>query len=159
MPRFGWIDGKRVGGDEKTFLQRYTPRRARSRWSRDQPRVGGAADRDGSHASCGPRRGAPRAGGRALDAAYDSPANITVPDDLRAALDAEPRAAEEFSRLNSTNRYAVLYHVHDAKRPETRARRIELRRNAGPRGAATPDRRRRGACTNVSIVSASRGSR
>ena len=53
------------------------------------------------------------------------PANITVPDDLRAALDAEPRAAEEFARLNALNRYAVLYRVHDAKRPETRARRIE----------------------------------
>ena len=59
------------------------------------------------------------------DAAYDSPANIQVPPDLQAELDARPAAAEFFESLNSTNRYSILYRLHDAKRPETRARRLE----------------------------------
>ena len=58
------------------------------------------------------------------DAAYDSPRTMTVPDDLRAALDAEPKAAEAFAGLNATNRYAILFRIHDAKRAETRERRI-----------------------------------
>ena len=122
---FGWIDGKRVGGDERTFLQRYTPRRARSNWSKINRAWAERLIAEGRMHPAGlaeVRRA--QEDGR-WDAAYDSPANVTVPDDLRAALDAEPRAAEEFTKLNATNRYAVLYQVHDAKRPETRARRIE----------------------------------
>jgi uncharacterized protein YdeI (YjbR/CyaY-like superfamily) len=122
---FGWIDGKRVGADETTYLQRYTPRRARSRWSKINRDWAERLIESGRMRPAGlaeVRRA--QEDGR-WDAAYDSPANITVPDDLRAALAAEPRAAEEFSKLNAINRYAVLYRVHDAKRPETRARRIE----------------------------------
>ena len=121
---FGWIDGKRIGGDERTFLQRYTPRRARSKWSKINREKAQKLIEEGRMRPAGlaeVRRA--QEDGR-WDAAYDSPANIAVPDDLRAALDAEPRAAEEFARLNAINRYAVLYRVHDAKRPETRARRI-----------------------------------
>jgi uncharacterized protein YdeI (YjbR/CyaY-like superfamily) len=59
------------------------------------------------------------------DAAYDAPSTATVPDDLQAALDADPAAAEFFSGLDSQNRYAILHRVQTAKRPETRARRIE----------------------------------
>jgi uncharacterized protein YdeI (YjbR/CyaY-like superfamily) len=58
------------------------------------------------------------------EAAYASPRNITVPDDLRAALDASPPARERFEQLDSRNRYAILYRIHDAKRPATRQRRI-----------------------------------
>jgi uncharacterized protein YdeI (YjbR/CyaY-like superfamily) len=122
---FGWIDGKRVGGDETTFLQRYTPRRSRSKWSKINRAWAERLIEEGRMRPAGlaeVRRA--QEDGR-WEAAYDSPANIGVPDDLRAALDAEPRAAEEFTKLNSTNRYAVLYRIHDAKRPETRARRIE----------------------------------
>lgn len=59
------------------------------------------------------------------DAAYDSPANATVPPDLQAQLDEHPEAQEFFNTLNSQNRYAILYRIQDAKRPETRVRRIE----------------------------------
>ena len=59
------------------------------------------------------------------DAAYDSPKTATVPDDLQAALDARPGAAEFFAQLNATNRYAILHRVQTAMKPETRARRIE----------------------------------
>ncbi len=58
------------------------------------------------------------------DAAYDSPTTAVVPDDLRAALDADPAAAKFFAELDGNNRYAILHRIQDAKRPETRARRI-----------------------------------
>ena len=122
---FGWIDGHRRAGDEATFLQRYTPRRARSRWSKinrakaeelitaGRMRPAGLAEIERA-----------KADGR-WDAAYDSARTMQVPDDLQAALHADPRAAEAFAALDATNRYAILYRVHDAKRPATRARRIE----------------------------------
>jgi uncharacterized protein YdeI (YjbR/CyaY-like superfamily) len=68
------------------------------------------------------------------DAAYDSSSPIQVPEDLQRALDAEPRAKAEFALLDSVNRYAILYRVHDAKRPETRARRIDTFVAMLPRG-------------------------
>jgi uncharacterized protein YdeI (YjbR/CyaY-like superfamily) len=122
---FGWIDGLRRGGDDTTFLQRYTPRRARSKWSkinraRATKLMEGGRMRPAGVAEV--RRA--QEDGR-WDAAYDSPGTIEVPDDLRRALEADPRAAAEFAALDSTNRYAILYRLHDAKRPETRARRLE----------------------------------
>jgi uncharacterized protein YdeI (YjbR/CyaY-like superfamily) len=59
------------------------------------------------------------------DAAYASPANVEVPDDLQAALDASPKAAEFWAGLNKSNRYAIIFQLEDAKRPETRVRRLE----------------------------------
>ena len=64
------------------------------------------------------------------DAAYDSPSNITVPDDLQRELDARPKAKAFFAELGSQNRYAILYRLQDAKRPETRATAREVRRDA-----------------------------
>jgi uncharacterized protein YdeI (YjbR/CyaY-like superfamily) len=68
---------------------------------------------------------AKKATGIPTDAAYDAPRAATVPGDLQQVLDANPPAAAFFATLNSRNRFAVLYRVQDAKRPETRARRIE----------------------------------
>jgi uncharacterized protein YdeI (YjbR/CyaY-like superfamily) len=122
---FGWIDGQRKPYDDQFFLQKYTPRRARSKWSKrncglveklieaGEMRPAGLAEIERA-----------KADGR-WDAAYDSPANMQVPPDLQAELDARPAAAEFFRTLNSTNRYSILYRLHDAKRPETRARRLE----------------------------------
>ncbi len=59
------------------------------------------------------------------EAAYDSPRTATVPADLQRELDKDDRAREFFATLSSANRYAILFRIHDAKRPETRARRIE----------------------------------
>jgi uncharacterized protein YdeI (YjbR/CyaY-like superfamily) len=120
----GWIDGQVKRFDEDWYLQRFTPRRARSRWSqinRDKAEALIAAGRMRPAGLAEVERA--RADGR-WDAAYASPSAITVPDDLRAALDADPAAREAFAGLSSQNRYAILYRVHDAKRPETRARRI-----------------------------------
>ncbi len=122
---FGWIDGQKAAFDETHWLQRFTPRRARSRWSKIN------CDRVAELAELGLVRPAglreierARADGR-WDAAYESQRTATVPDDLRVALDASPAAAEFFATLDSRNRYAVLHRVGDAKKPETRARRIE----------------------------------
>jgi uncharacterized protein YdeI (YjbR/CyaY-like superfamily) len=122
---FGWIDGKRIAGDDATFLQRYTPRRARSRWSKINRKRAEELIEEGRMRPSGLAEIRRAQDDGRWDAAYDSPSNITVPDDLQRALDAEPKAAAEFETLNATNRYAILYRVHDAKRPETRARRIE----------------------------------
>lgn len=120
----GWIDGTRRGLDDRWFLQRFTPRRPRSKWSKVNR---AAAERLIAAGRMGPgglrEVERARADGR-WDAAYDAWGSATVPEDLRAALDAEPVVRERFARLDGRNRYAILYRVADAKRPETRARRI-----------------------------------
>ena len=121
---FGWIDGRREAHDDDYFLQRFTPRRARSRWSR--------VNRDTVERLAAEGRMRPaglaeieraKADGR-WEAAYESQRTIAVPDDLQRELDARPGAAAFFAQLSSQNRYAILYRLHDAKRPETRARRL-----------------------------------
>jgi uncharacterized protein YdeI (YjbR/CyaY-like superfamily) len=120
----GWIDGQKAPFDETFWLQRFTPRGPRSKWSqvnrrkatdlieRGRMRPAGAAQVD-----------AAKRDGR-WDAAYASQRTVTVPDDFRQALDANPKANEFFATLKSSERYSVLYRIYDAKRPETRARRI-----------------------------------
>jgi uncharacterized protein YdeI (YjbR/CyaY-like superfamily) len=122
---FGWIDGQRKSFDETYFLQKYTPRRARSKWSkRNVGLVAKLIESGDMHPAGVAEIERAKADGR-WEAAYDSPANIQVPPDLQAELDARPAAAEAFAKLNATNRYSILYRLHDAKRPETRARRLE----------------------------------
>ena len=121
----GWIDGQRRALDEDWFLQRFTPRKPRSRWSRINRDKALALIESGRMKPAGLREvERAQADGR-WDEAYEGQRNATIPDDLQAALDAEPAAREFFETLDSQNRYAVLYRVGDAKRPETRARRIE----------------------------------
>jgi uncharacterized protein YdeI (YjbR/CyaY-like superfamily) len=122
---YGWIDGQARSFDERFYLQRFTPRRARSIWSKRN--VGFAADliASGRMQPAGLREvERAKADGR-WEAAYDGPKAATVPDDLRAALDANPAAAEFFAGLKGQNRYAILHRLQTARRPETRARRIE----------------------------------
>jgi uncharacterized protein YdeI (YjbR/CyaY-like superfamily) len=122
---FGWIDGQRDRLDETWFLQRFTPRRSRSRWSQVNREKAEELIAQGRMRPAGLREVERAKDDGRWEAAYPSASRIEVPDDLRAALDAVPAAAELFERLDGTNRYAILYRVHDAKRPETRARRIE----------------------------------
>ena len=120
----GWIDGQAKRFDDHHYLQRFTPRRPRSKWSR--------INREKAErliAECRMRAAGLREIERAKedgrwDDAYDSPSTATVPDDFQVALDAEPAAAEFFASLGSTKRYSFLYRITDAKRPETRAKRI-----------------------------------
>jgi uncharacterized protein YdeI (YjbR/CyaY-like superfamily) len=121
----GWIDGQVRRLDERTYRQRFTPRRARSSWSKrnvgiverliDEGRVRPAGLAAVTRA---------KADGR-WEAAYHGQATIEVPDDLAAALRAEPAAQAMFEILSSQNRYSVLLRIGNAKRADTRARRIE----------------------------------
>jgi len=121
---FGWIDGQTSRLDETYYLQRFTPRTKRSKWSK--------INRDHVARLTKARRMRPagkaaveaaKADGR-WDAAYDPASRATVPDDLQAELDRNAKAAAFFATLSGSNRYAILYRIQDAKRPETRARRI-----------------------------------
>lgn len=122
---YGWIDSQAASLDERFYLQRFTPRRKRSRWSRiNRDRVAELTKQGRMKPAGLAQVELARADGR-WDAAYDSPATATVPDDLRRALDANPKARDFFATLSSQNRYAILYQLQDAKKPETRARRLE----------------------------------
>lgn len=124
--RWGCIDGQARSLDEFAWLQKFTPRGARSIWSK--------INRDKALALIA--RGEMQPPGRAeveraqadgrWDAAYDSPKTSTVPEDFAAALAKEPRAAEFFAKLNSANRYAMLWRLQTAKRAETRQKHIDL---------------------------------
>jgi uncharacterized protein YdeI (YjbR/CyaY-like superfamily) len=121
----GWIDGTRRRHDQRHYLQRFTPRRARSRWSKiNRAKARELIERGEMTAAGLAEVERARADGR-WDAAYDGQRTVEVPDDLRAELDRAPAAAELFAELDSRNRYAILYRIGDAKKPETRARRIE----------------------------------
>lgn len=120
----GWIDGQKRGYDDTYWLQRFTPRGPRSKWSqlnRDKAEV---LIRAGRMRPAGQAQvDAAKADGR-WAAAYAGQRSATVPDDLAAALAADPQAEAFFETLTGANRYAILYRVQDAKKPETRAARI-----------------------------------
>ena len=121
---YGWIDGQVKRIDEDWYRQRWTPRRARSVWSKINRAAAEAMIERGEMKPAGLREvERAKADGR-WERAYDSPTTATVPDDLRTALDADPAAAAFFEGLDSNNRYAILHRIQNAKRPETRARRI-----------------------------------
>jgi uncharacterized protein YdeI (YjbR/CyaY-like superfamily) len=120
----GWIDGQKRALDDAQWLQRFTPRKARSRWSKINRDKATELIERGAMRPAGLREvERAKADGR-WDAAYAGARSATVPADLQAALDADDRAREFFATLDGANRYAILYRVQDAKRPETRARRI-----------------------------------
>ncbi|MEV8596933.1 YdeI/OmpD-associated family protein [Streptomyces sp. NPDC052012] len=123
---YGWIDGHKKKLDESHWVQRFTPRRPRSKWSRINVQKATALIEAGRMRPAGLREvERAKADGR-WESAYASQSTATVPDDLRAALDAAPQSARDFfAALDSRNRYAILYRVQDAKRPQTRAARIE----------------------------------
>lgn len=122
---YGWIDGQARSGGDTTWLQKFTPRTKRSIWSKKNRenvqrliesgdmREAGLAEIDRA-----------KKDGR-WDAAYDSPKNIAIRDDLKAAFEKNKRAKAFFEKLDSRNRYAILFRTHNAKKAETRAKRIK----------------------------------
>ena len=122
---FGWIDGQGKRFDDRHYLQRFTPRRPRSKWSR--------LNRDRAEALVAAGRMRPsglaameaaRADGR-WDAAYEPPSTAEVPPDLERELARDRSAREAFEALDGANRYAIIYRLNEAKRPETRERRLQ----------------------------------
>ena len=121
---FGWIDGQVRRRDEATYRQRFTPRRQRSVWSRRNVDLAERLQAEGRMRPAGRAAIARAREDGSWENAYAGPATIEVPDDLAAALAEQPRAAAMFARLTSQNRYAILYRLATARRPETRARRL-----------------------------------
>ncbi len=121
---FGWIDSQKRGLDATHFLQRFTPRRPRGRWSKINREKAEALEAAGRLRAAGAAEvAAAKADGR-WEAAYDGSRTAKVPADLQRELDANPAAAAFFADLDSANRYAITYRLAEAKKPETRERRL-----------------------------------
>ena len=122
---YGWIDGQKASFDEQYWLQKFTPRRPKSIWSQVNCAKATALIAAGRMREAGQRQvEAAKADGR-WDAAYASQRTMDVPPDFQAELDAHPAAQAFFAGLNSANRYAFLWRIHTAKKPETRAKRLQ----------------------------------
>ena len=120
----GWIDGQSDPYDERCWLIRFTPRKARSKWSEINRRRAGELMAEGRIKPAGAKQiEAAQADGR-WEAAYAPASTAAVPPDLQAALDANPQAAAFFATLKGANRYAILYRIGAVKKAETRARKI-----------------------------------
>ena len=121
----GWIDGQKGRHDDEYWLQRFTPRKPGSNWSKINTERAAALIASGRMRPAGLREvERAQADGR-WEQAYESQSRVTVPDDLARALAANERARAFFATLDSANRYAILYRIGTAKRPETRAKRID----------------------------------
>jgi uncharacterized protein YdeI (YjbR/CyaY-like superfamily) len=122
---YGWIDSQAASLDDEVWLQRFTPRTRRSKWSQINRKAAEDLIASGSMRPAGLAEvEAAKQDGR-WDIAYASQRTMSVPEDLQRKLDANPAAREFFEQLDSRNRYAILYRIQDAKRPDTRARRID----------------------------------
>jgi len=121
---YGWIDGQGKRLDDERYVQKFTPRRERSPWSQINRARALALIDAGRMQEPGLREIERAKSDGRWDAAYASPRAATVPDDLATALRRNKKAKAAFDALDSRNRFAILYRVNDAKKPETRARRI-----------------------------------
>ena len=122
---FGWIDGQLDKFDNAFWLTRFTPRGPKSRWSQNNRETALRLAAAGKMKAAGQAEiDRAKADGR-WDAAYAPQSKADVPDDLRKALDANPKAKAFFATLKGANRYAILYRLHHAKTEKTRAARIE----------------------------------
>ena len=123
---FGWIDGQKKSVDDHHWLQRFTPRSARSIWSRINREKALRLIELGKMHAAGLREVERAQRDGRWDGAYDSPSGATIPADFQAVLDRTPKAKAFFATLDSRNRYAVLFRIQTARKAETRAKRIEL---------------------------------
>jgi uncharacterized protein YdeI (YjbR/CyaY-like superfamily) len=122
---WGWIDGLRKGLDEKSFLQRYTPRTAKSIWSKINVENVGRLIADGRMTEHGLKQvEAARSDGR-WDRAYGSGKDMKIAEDFQAAIDAEPLAAAMLAKLTEQNRFALAFRVHNMKTEAGRKKKIE----------------------------------
>ncbi len=122
---YGWIDGQKASFDDSFWLQKFTRRGPKSKWSKLNREKAMELTAQGRMKPAGLKEvEAAKRDGR-WDKAYASQRNMAVPEDLQKRLNENPRAGAFFAGLDSRNRYAILYRIHDAKKPDTRARRIE----------------------------------
>ena len=124
--RYGWIDGQKRGYDEHYWLQRFTPRGPRSKWSQVNREKALELIAEGRMQPAGLAQfDAAKRDGR-LEEAYEPQSRASVPEDFQHALDENRAAAEFFATLKGANRYAFLYRLHHVKKPEARAKRIAM---------------------------------
>jgi uncharacterized protein YdeI (YjbR/CyaY-like superfamily) len=122
---FGWIDGQLKSFDEQSYLQRFTPRRVRSVWSKRNIENVMRLEKEGRMRPSGTREAdAAKADGR-WNIAYDSPSGMTIPDDLMEALSKDSKSAGFFNNLSRANKYAITWRLQTAKKPETREKRMK----------------------------------
>ena len=122
---YGWIDGQKKPYDSAFWLQKFTPRRPKSGWSKINTGKATRLIEAGTMKPAGLREvDAAKQDGR-WDAAYESQSNLTIPDDFQVELDRHPQAKAFFDTLNKVNRYAMCYRIATAKKPETRKARID----------------------------------
>ncbi|MCF8451393.1 MAG: YdeI/OmpD-associated family protein [Taibaiella sp.] len=123
---YGWIDGQKKKFDSESWIQKFTPRRARSIWSkRNIEHIERLTKEKRMRASGLKAFEDARKDGR-LAAAYDSPANSSTPDDLLKLLETKPKAKAFFDSLNKVNKYAITWRLQSAKKPETREKRMNI---------------------------------
>lgn len=122
---YGWIDGQAKTVDETYYMQKFTPRRPKSIWSKRNIGIVERLIAEGKMRPAGQAAiDAAKADGR-WEQAYDSPSNMQIPEDFQALLDAHPKAKAFYDTLNKTNTFAILWRIQTAKKPETRSARIE----------------------------------
>lgn len=121
---YGWIDGQKKGLDDKYWLQKFTPRGPRSIWSKINTEKAERLIASGEMKPAGLQAVELAKQDGRWEKAYEGQKRVSVPDDFQAALDNNEKARAFFATLNSTNRYAILFRIHNAKKPETRAKRI-----------------------------------
>ncbi len=122
---YGWIDGQKAAFDAEYWLQKFTPRSAKSIWSKANCAKAEALIAQGRMQPAGLRQiEVAKADGR-WERAYESQSKITIPDDFQHALDKNPQAKDFFNALDSANRYAFLFRIHAVKKAETRAAKIQ----------------------------------
>ena len=122
---YGWIDGQKKPESDETWLQRFLPRSTKSLWSKINREKALALIASGEMKPPGLAAIENAKKNGQWEAAYDSPSKATIHSDFQAALDAHPKAKAFFETIDRTNRYAVLWRIQTAKKPETRARKIE----------------------------------
>ncbi|MFK2916607.1 YdeI/OmpD-associated family protein [Dyella koreensis] len=123
---FGWIDGQKLPLDENSWVQKFTPRRAKSGWSKKNVAHVDRLIQEGHMTPAGLKEvEAAKADGR-WATAYDSSANATVPPEFVEELARNAKAKQFYATLNKTNLYSIAYRLQTAKRPETKIKRIKL---------------------------------
>ena len=122
---FGWIDGQVKTYDDQSYIQRFTPRRSGSIWSKRNIEHISRLKNEGRMRPAGMKEAeAAKADGR-WDNSYDSPSNMTIPEDFMNELSKDQATAEFFNKLNKTNKYAIAWRLQTAQKPETRAKRMK----------------------------------
>lgn len=121
---YGWIDSVKNTFDEKSWIQRFSPRKPASKWSKINKEKALKLIETGKMKPSGMATIEISKKKGTWDTAYDSQKNTTVPDDLQAELDKNPEAAAFFTSLNSVNRYAIIYRLQTARTPELRAKKL-----------------------------------